>query len=97
MTVPLTPEHFLPHVKKLFRVKGGHHALMLTKVEVRQSGRPSPAPRPQFNLIFSGPPGDVLREALYTLEVEGGPLFDLYVIPIQTLAKDRQEYQSPFN
>jgi hypothetical protein len=38
-----------------------------------------------------------LREGLYVLEVEGGPAFQLYVIPVQTLARDRQDYQVVFN
>ena len=32
-------------------------------------------PRQPFNVIFRGPPGDVLREGPYILEVEGGPGF----------------------
>ena len=55
------------------------------------------APRPPFTLIFSGPPGDVLREGLYTLEVEGGPSFDLYVIPVHTPVLGRQDYQVAIN
>jgi hypothetical protein len=49
--------------------------------------------RQSFTLIFRGPLGDVLREGLYTLEAEGGSAFQLYVIPVQTFARDRQDYQ----
>jgi hypothetical protein len=94
----LTPEDFLPHVEKIFRVKNGRHALTLARVE--RSG-PEPktkgGPRQPFNLIFSGPPGDVLPEGLYTLEIADGPQFELYVMPIHTPMPGRQNYQSAFN
>src|SRR6267142_663514 len=86
MTEQLTAEHFLPHVKRIFRVRGRPHALTLARVEVsRPGGAALPAPlRQPFNLIFSGPPGDVLREGIYTLDVEKGPQFELYVMAIHT-------------
>jgi hypothetical protein len=99
MSEILTPEHFQPHVNKVFRVKGGRHALTLANVEVRelQDWEAKMALRQPFNLIFHGPAGEVLAEGMRTLEVEGGPAFELYVIPIQTPARDRQDYQAPFN
>ena len=95
----LTPEHFLPHVDKTFRVKGSNRAFTLTRVEQRrmEDWEVEAGFRQPFNLIFRAPPGDVLRQGLYTLEVEGGPAFELYVIPIHTPARDRQEYQAAFN
>jgi hypothetical protein len=89
-----TPEAFLPHVEKKFHVQGGRHILKLYRVDTPPQGH---APRQPFTLLFSGPPGDVLRQGLYTLEVEGGPAFQLYVIPVQTFARDRQDYQAVFN
>jgi hypothetical protein len=98
MTVMLTPDDFRPHVKKTFRVRGGHHAFTLTAVDAPDLGEPTPgARRSPFNLLFTGPPNDVLGEGLYTLEVDGGSSFELYVIPIYTPARDRQDYQAPFN
>jgi len=98
MTVLLAPDDFRPHVKKVFRVKGGRHAFVLTKIDSPDLGPPPPgARRLPFNLIFSGPPDDVLREGMYTLEVDEGLSFELYVIPIHTPARDRQDYQAPFN
>lgn len=99
MTEPLTAEHFLPHVNKTFRVRGGRQVVTLSRVEVsRPGGAAFPAPlRQPFNLIFSGPPGNVLREGLYTLEVENGLRFELYVMPVHTPSPDRQDYQAPFN
>ena len=96
----LTSDDFLPHVNKVFRVRGGHHALTLTRVDQRRRDESEPtfAPREPFNLIFRGPPpNDLLREGLYTLDVDDGPSFELYVIPIHTPARDRQDYQAPFN
>jgi len=99
MQEQLTPEDFLAHVDKTFRVKGGEHALTLARVEQRrlEEWETSEGLRQPFNLIFRGPPGNVLREGLYTLEVEGGPAFELYVIPIHTPTRDRQNYQAAFN
>jgi hypothetical protein len=90
----LTPEHFLPHVGKVFRVKDGRHALTLSQVEVSDA---KGGQRQAFNLIFSGPPREVLREGLYTLQVERGPEFELYVMPIHTPTPGQQDYQALFN
>jgi hypothetical protein len=95
MTEPLTPETFLPHVEKTFRVTDGRHALKLCRVEALPKAEISP--RQPFNLIFSGPPGEVLREGLYTFEVEDGAVFDLYIIPVHTQELGRQDYQAAFN
>src|SRR5262245_3221540 len=37
MAEVLAPEHFLPHVKKVFRVKDGRHALTLASIEMSDS------------------------------------------------------------
>jgi len=47
--------------------------------------------------MFRGPPGDVLPEGMRELHIEGGPSFTLYVIPVLTPQRDRQNYQSVFN
>jgi hypothetical protein len=95
VTEQLTHETFLPHVDKGFRVRGGRHVLKLCRVDV--FAKLGGFPRQPFTLIFSGPPGDVLREGLHTLEVEHGPAFDLYVIPVHTPMLGRQDYQAVFN
>jgi hypothetical protein len=99
MADPLSPEHFLPHVGKTFRLQGGSHALTLASVDQRrlQEWETGIAQRAPFNLIFRGPPGNLLAEGLYKFDVEDGPSFELYVMPIQTHAGDRQDYQSAFN
>jgi len=97
MAEPLTPQHFLPYVEKTFRVAGGHHAFILATVDTPPMPGSAAASRQPFNLIFRGPAGDVLVEGIYMLEVEGGPSFELYVMPIHTPDRTRQDYQSAFN
>jgi hypothetical protein len=99
MAEPLTPEHFLPHVDKTFRVKDGQHAFRLARVDVHKlsAHEAGQAPRQPFTLIFSGPPGNVLREGSYTMEVDEGPQFELYVMPVHTPSPGRQDYQAAFN
>jgi hypothetical protein len=99
MTEQLTAEHFHPHVTKVFHVRGGRHALTLTALEGfdLSEAQPQLLSRPPFTLIFAGPPDDVLPEGEYAFEVEGGPAFAFYVMPIHTLARDRQDYQAVFN
>ena len=99
MTDLLKAENFLPHVDKVFRVKGSSHALTLVQVDHRQRQESERliGARDPFNLIFRGPPGNVLREGLYLLEVENGTSFELYVMPIHTPLRDRQDYQASFN
>jgi hypothetical protein len=96
----LTPDDFVSHVQKVFRVRGTAHAFVLTRIdqrqmepwEVEQEGLRQP-----FNLIFRGPPGNVLEEGLYVLDVADGPSFELYVMPIHTPMRDQQNYQASFN
>jgi hypothetical protein len=99
MDEQLTPEHFRPHLDKVFRVRGGRHALTLTEVHARQlsEAERKVVPRQPFTLVFRGPPRDVLAEGPYILEVEGGPDLELHVIPIHTPARDCQDYQAVFN
>ena len=99
MTESLTREHFLPHVNKKFRVRGGSHAFIRARIEGSAVGAPAPPSgmRLPFNLIFSGPPKDVLSEGSYTVDVDDGPHFELYLIPIHTPERDRQDYQASFN
>ena len=89
-----TAETFQPFVGQTFKVRGGRHAFELANVEVgaEQAGWEVQP----YTLIFRGPPGDVLPEGMYALDAEGGDGFELYVIPIQTPATDRQDYQSVF-
>lgn len=95
MAETLEPKDFEPHVGRAFRVRDGRHVFTLVKVDVGQAA--DGWPRQLFNLIFHGPPGDVLPEGFYAVDVEDGPAFELYLMPIQTVARDRQDYQAAFN
>jgi Domain of unknown function (DUF6916) len=99
MSEQLTPEHFLPYVDRVFAISGWPYPLVLEQVDIgaMQEWEKARLARQPFNLIFRGPPGHVLPEGLYSLAVEQGPAFDLYVIPIHTMERDRQNYQALFN
>jgi hypothetical protein len=99
MTDMLTPDRFQTHTNKLFRIRDGHQALRLVRIErrEREDWELDLSFREPFNLIFQGPAGDPVAEGLHTLEAEDGSTFQLYVIPIHTHGLDRQEYQVPFN
>jgi len=99
MDEPLTAEVFLPHKGKVFRVMGGRHELTLASVDLQpvEGWNPQVVPRRPFTLIFAGPPRDLLPQGMYTFDVEDGPQFDIYVIPIRTPASTRQDYQAVFN
>jgi hypothetical protein len=95
----LTPDHFFPHLNKVFKAQGGRHALTLTEVSaaiLTEEDRAA-ALRCPFTLIFAGPPGDLLDEGLYTFDVDDDVTFELYVMPIHTSARSRQDYQAAFN
>ncbi len=98
MAEPLQAADFEPHVGKVLRFEGARHALPLDRMEVSPHD-PSPGmPRKPFILIFRGPKEvEVLPASLYAAQVEGGPTFGLYVMPIHTPQPDRQEYQAIFN
>jgi hypothetical protein len=99
MTEQLTPAHFRPHVEKVFRVQDGRHRLTLAELQTFSltDAQRAIVPREPFNLIFHGPSGDILREGLYLFETDGGAAFELYVMPIQTHVRGRQDYQAVFN
>ena len=95
----LTPEHFLPHVNKTVRVSDWRHTLTIARIDMRklEEWETEVVQRQPFIVIFRGPPGDVLPEGMRELQIEDGPSFTLYVIPVQTLQRDRQNYQCVFN
>ncbi|MDQ0463539.1 hypothetical protein QO010_001310 [Caulobacter ginsengisoli] len=94
MTKLLMREDFEPHIGKQFRFVGAEFSLPLDRIEGSGEQPPGYA-RPPFVLIFRGPkPGPVLPGGIYDVEVETGETFWIHVSPIQTMAADRQEYQS---
>jgi len=94
----LTIEHFRPHAGRTVRFKGTPYTFVLDRVE-GNSGPPPPGyERGPFVVIFRGPSkSDVMRAGMYECEIEGGPTYSLYVMPIHTVRADCQEYQSAFN
>jgi hypothetical protein len=97
MSGVLTAEDFLPHVGKTVTLRGQHRSLTLVAVNTSNWPGWDALPRQPFVLILSGPPGDVLPEGSYDVAVDGGPEFELYINPMLTPARDRQDYQVAFN
>lgn len=99
MTENFAPEHFLPHVDKPVQVEGWPHTLTLTAVDMRrrEDWEKKIMPRQPFTVLFRGPPGAVLPEGFHAFQIEGGPSFKLYVMPVHTPQRDRQDYQAVFN
>jgi hypothetical protein len=97
MSRDFTARDFLPHVGKTGAPKGHHLVLTLVSVTTTRLPGWERMPREPFTLILRGPPGDPLVEGLYDVTFEEGPDFALYIIPIHTAARDRQDYQVVFN
>jgi hypothetical protein len=93
----LTADDFAAYIGKT--VLAVRHGLSLTMAMLDRHELPGweAMVRKPFSLILSGPPDQVLPEGLHQLEIEGGPSFYLYVIPIFTPAHDHQDYQIVFN
>jgi hypothetical protein len=98
MDEPLKIENFKPHVGKTVRFKGTRYALQLDRILSDRKRLPKWVKRRPFVLIFVGPrEDDVLPEGIYECEIDGGPVYQVYVNPIHTPDPSRQEYQSVFN
>jgi hypothetical protein len=99
MTEPLTADAFVPYVGGTFRVRGAAHTIALERIDRRElePWEAAALARAPFNLIFRGPPDNLLAAGLYTFDVDDAASFDLYVMPVHTPSPDRQEYQAAFN
>jgi hypothetical protein len=97
MDEPLTHEHFSAYLGKQFRFDDHPGTLVLRSVDFRPNFADPDAPRAPFTLIFQGPAGVVLPAGHYQAAVQGGPTFELHVMPIHTSTPDRQDYQAAFN
>lgn len=95
MSQVLTAADFVALVGKTVTPKGQSRALTLISVESNPGW--GDMPREPFTLILRGPPDNILPEGLYEVTVADGPDFTLYIIPIHTVARDRQDYQAVFN
>ena len=97
MTAILTAGDFHPHVGKRFTPRGHDMALTLVSVQAVATTVPAGMARTPFTLIFNGAPDNLLAEGLHTVEIEDGPVLDLYITPIVTPVRSRQDYQAAFN
>jgi hypothetical protein len=91
-------DHFKPHVGKIVCFKGTRYAFALDRIISDRKRVPKGMKRKPFILIFRGPKEkEHLPEGRYECEIEGGPTYRLYVMPIFTPQPDRQEYQAVFS
>jgi hypothetical protein len=93
----LTADDFTPHVGKGFTPLGQHRILTLVSVDRSTFSGGDTLPRTPFTLLFNGTPGDVLPEGLYDVAIQDGPEVSIYINPIQTFDRNRQDYQAVFN
>jgi hypothetical protein len=93
----LTADDFVGYLGRKVSPDGPGPEMVLDRIDrVGFPGWERVARKP-FSLIFHGPCQPVLPEGLYPVEFADGPTLLLYVIPILTAARDRQEYQVVFN
>ena len=97
MTDPVSHADFAPHVGKRFAFAGWHATLVLARIDTLPRSAHPGASRTPFILVFSGPPDELLPEGHYTATTEDLPATPLHIMPIHTLARDRQDYQVVFN
>jgi hypothetical protein len=93
----LTADDFAPHIGKSFTLPGQHRALTLVSIDRSTFPGADDLPRAPFTLLFGGPPRDVLPEGLYDVAIPDGPEAAIYISPIQTFDRSRQDYQAVFN
>jgi hypothetical protein len=97
MSKQLTAEDFRPYIGKRFIPQGQQRVLRLVSIDTKRFPGSETLPREPFILLLDGPSGDVLPEGQYDFAIEGGPSFELYISPVHTVARDRQNYQAVFN
>ncbi len=95
MAEVVSADIFRPHIGRGVLLPGGQK-LTLVSVDQRAARAPDP-PRAPFSLILRGAPAPVVPEGLHRLTLEDGASFELYLIPIHTPSRDRQDYQIVFN
>ena len=93
----LTADDFAAHVGRTLRPAGYDLALTLVALDRHRHPGWEARERQPFSLILSGPREPVLPEGFRRVAIDGGPSLLLYVIPIFTVARDRQDYQIVFN
>lgn len=93
----LTIKDFAPYEGRNILLKEFDFTLTLHKVEGEDLPPPPGYQRAPFVLLLQGPKNPIVRPGVYACEIEGGPAYELHIMPIHTDAKDRQDYQSAFN
>ena len=89
--------HFEPFVGKKVKFKDTRFEMTLDRIVKGQKFIPT-AKRDPFILIFRAPKEDVyMTEGMYACEFEGGPTYEIYVLPTHTLEREWQDYQAIFN
>lgn len=98
MSELLLIDHFTPHVGKICRFRGTRYAMPLHRIHAdRSEGVPEGMKRKPFILIFRAPKeAEHLAEGRYECEIEDGPTYLMYVMPIMTPQPGLQEYQAVF-
>jgi hypothetical protein len=97
MNEPLTHNHFSSYVGTRFGFEGHHLTLLLRSVDAQPQFAAPGAARVPFVLVFEGPVGDILSQGLYRTATHDGSVFEMYVAPMHTPSRDRQDYQAIFN
>jgi hypothetical protein len=87
---------FAPYIGKPVSLPDGH-ALILVAVDQRDAHAPGTAMRAPFSLKLRGPPAPIVPEGMHRLVFDDGAGFELYLIPVHTPSRDRQDYQVVFN
>jgi hypothetical protein len=93
MTDAPTAATFTPHIGKTVSLPDGHE-LTLEAVDQRDAPAGMRAP---FSLLLRGPAAPIVPEGMHRFVFDGGASFELYLIPVHTPSRDRQDYQIVFN
>ena len=87
---------FAPYIGKTVSLPDGH-TLVLVGVDQRDGHALGTAMRAPFSLKLRGPPAPIVPEGMHRLVFDDATGFELYLIPVHTPARDRQDYQVVFN
>jgi uncharacterized protein DUF6916 len=89
--------HFEPFVGKNVRFKGTRFEMPLNRI-VKGQKFIATAKREPFILIFRAPKErEYMPEGMHECEFDGGPTYQIYVLPTHTPEPEWQEYQAIFN
>ena len=94
-----SPDTFEPHVGSEFSIKRGPGPLVLLQLDKvdRHEPRSHGDRRDPFALLFVGPGGQPLPQAIYPMDHDMLGRLDIFVVPIGPLPDGRQQYEAVFN